>query len=159
MDENILVLRDVCKKGEVLALAGENGAGKSTLMKILSGSYTRDCGTIEFCGKPAEIHNPRDAERLGLSIIYQELNVLQGLSVAENIFIGRQPKKKNGLVDWVKMNKDAEELFQQLHIGIQNEKERIRLAFLPALSLNILSISIKKIESLAILHLHISLQK
>lgn len=69
MDENILVLRDVCKtfpgvkaldhvdfdvkKGEVLALAGENGAGKSTLMKILSGSYTRDCGTIEFCGKPA----------------------------------------------------------------------------------------------------------
>ena len=132
MDENILVLRDVCKtfpgvkaldhvdfdvkKGEVLALAGENGAGKSTLMKILSGSYTRDCGTIEFCGKPAEIHNPRDAERLGLSIIYQELNVLQGLSVAENIFIGRQPKKKNGLVDWAKMNKDAEELFQQLHI-------------------------------------------
>ena len=115
MDENILVLRDVCKtfpgvkaldhvdfdvkKGEVLALAGENGAGKSTLMKILSGSYTRDCGTIEFCGKPAEIHNPRDAERLGLSIIYQELNVLQGLSVAENIFIGRQPKKKNGLID------------------------------------------------------------
>lgn len=110
MDENILVLRDVCKtfpgvkaldhvdfdvkKGEVLALAGENGAGKSTLMKILSGSYTRDCGTIEFCGKPAEIHNPRDAERLGLSIIYQELNVLQGLSVAENIFIGRQPKRK-----------------------------------------------------------------
>ena len=132
MDENILVLRDVCKtfpgvkaldhvdfdvkKGEVLALAGENGAGKSTLMKILSGSYTRDCGTIEFCGKPAEIHNPRDAEHLGLSIIYQELNVLQGLSVAENIFIGRQPKKKNGLIDWAKMNKDAEELFQQLHI-------------------------------------------
>lgn len=129
--ENILVLHGVSKtfpgvkaldnveldvkKGEVLALAGENGAGKSTLMKILSGSYTRDSGSIEFCGKPAEIHQPRDAERLGLSIIYQELNVLQGLSVAENIFIGRQPRR-GGLVDWKKMYDDADALFKQLNI-------------------------------------------
>lgn len=132
MLENILVLKGVSKefpgvkaldnvdfdvrKGEVLALAGENGAGKSTLMKILSGSYTRDSGSIEFCGKQVEIRNPRDAEKLGLSIIYQELNILQGLSVAENIFIGRQPRLKNGLVDWKKMYKDAEALFQQLGI-------------------------------------------
>ena len=138
MLENILVLKGVSKefpgvkaldnvdfdvrKGEVLALAGENGAGKSTLMKILSGSYTRDSGTIEFCGKQVEIRNPRDAEKLGLSIIYQELNVLQGLSVAENIFIGRQPRLKNGLVDWKKMYKDAEAVFQQM--GVEMDVRR-----------------------------------
>ena len=136
--ENILVLKGVTKefpgvkaldnvdfdvrKGEVLALAGENGAGKSTLMKILSGSYTRDSGTIEFCGQQVEIRNPRDAEKLGLSIIYQELNVLQGLSVAENIFVGRQPRKKNGLVDWKRMYRDAEALFDRL--GIQMDVRR-----------------------------------
>ena len=129
--ENILCLRGVSKsfpgvkaldnvdfdvrRGEVLALAGENGAGKSTLMKILSGSYRRDSGTIEFDGRQVEIQSPRDAEALGLSIIYQELNILQGLSVAENIFLGRQPKR-NGCVDWKKMYRDAEALFRQLNI-------------------------------------------
>ena len=132
-NENILVLKGVSKefpgvkaldnvnlavrRGEVLALAGENGAGKSTLMKILSGSYTRDSGTIEFCGQQVDIQQPRDAEKLGLSIIYQELNILQGLTVAENIFLGRQPRK-NGLINWKKMNQAAEMLFRRLNIHL-----------------------------------------
>ena len=81
------------RRGEVLALAGENGAGKSTLMKILSGSYRKDAGTIVFDGKEVEIDSPKTAERLGLSIIHQELNVMQNLTAAENIYLGRQPRR------------------------------------------------------------------
>ena len=65
------------RKGEVLALVGENGAGKSTLMKILSGAYKKDSGTIEFEGREVEIHSPKQSEELGISIIYQELNLIQ----------------------------------------------------------------------------------
>ncbi len=141
MDENaekILVLKGITKdfpgvraldhvdlsvrKGEILALAGENGAGKSTLMKILSGSYEKDSGTIEFDGRAVDIQSPRDAENLGLSIIYQELSVLQGLSVAENIYAGRQPRTKLGLVDWKKMYRDADNLFKTL--GIEMDVKR-----------------------------------
>ena len=111
------------RRAEVHALAGENGAGKSTLMKILSGSYTKDSGTIRFDGQEVDIRNPRDAEKLGLSIIYQELNVLQGLTVAENIFVGRQPKK-NGMVDWKKMYDDADQLFKNLNIKM-NVRRRV----------------------------------
>ena len=77
------------KAGEVMALVGENGAGKSTLMKILTGVYTKDAGTIELFGSPVEIHGPRDAQAKGISIVHQELNLMQDLTVAENIFIGR----------------------------------------------------------------------
>ena len=77
--------------GEILGLIGQNGAGKSTLMKILSGVYSIDEGTIYLEGVPTQIHNPHHAQQLGISIIYQELNLMPNLSVMENIFIGREP--------------------------------------------------------------------
>ena len=73
------------------ALVGENGAGKSTLMKILSGAYTRDAGEIVWEGRPIDIHNPREAQDLGIGIIYQEFNLVPQLSIAENVWIRREP--------------------------------------------------------------------
>src|SRR5699024_10891241 len=85
--------------GEVHALLGENGAGKSTLMKILSGIYSIDNGKIYINGKEVEISTVKDAQRLGISIIHQELALVPHLSVSENIYLGREPKKKSGLID------------------------------------------------------------
>ena len=79
------------KSGEVMALIGENGAGKSTLMKVLTGIYPKDGGTVELFGNPVEIHGPADAQAKGISIVHQELNLMQDLTVAENIYIGREP--------------------------------------------------------------------
>ena len=76
-----------------MALIGENGAGKSTLMKILTGIYQKDDGAIEYFGENIEIHGPRDAQAKGISIVHQELNLMQDLTVAENIYIGREPSK------------------------------------------------------------------
>ena len=90
------------RQGEVHALLGENGAGKSTLLKILSGAYTKDEGEIFVNGKKIEQMTTKLAEELGISVIYQEFNNLPHLSIAENIFLGRQPLKKNGLIDWKK---------------------------------------------------------
>ncbi|MBE6831938.1 MAG: sugar ABC transporter ATP-binding protein [Ruminococcaceae bacterium] len=108
------------REGEVHALVGENGAGKSTLMKILSGAYKRDSGTIEICGEKVEITSPKQAEKLGISIIYQELNLIQRVTVAENVFLGRYPKKC-GLVQWQKMNEDTKALFDGFGIKIDVE--------------------------------------
>lgn len=102
--------------GEIHALVGENGAGKSTLMKILSGAYKKDSGAIIFEGKEIDINSPRRAEELGIAIIYQELNLFSNLSVAENIYLNRQPQNGAKLVDWNRMNQQAEELFRQLEI-------------------------------------------
>ena len=79
-------------RGEVLALVGENGAGKSSLMKILSGIYTKDAGTIELEGEEVEIDSPQHAQQLGISIIHQEMNLMPHLTVAQNIYIGREPR-------------------------------------------------------------------
>ena len=100
---------EVCR-GEVHALLGENGAGKSTLLKILAGAYARDEGEIYIDGKAVGELTPKLAEDLGISIIYQEFTLLPCLSVAENIFLGRQPRKKNGLIDWKKCYEDSREL-------------------------------------------------
>ncbi len=105
------------KRGEVHALMGENGAGKSTLMKVLTGIYTKDSGSITFEGKEVEFHNTREAQDAGIVIVHQELNMLGHLTVAQNIFIGREFKK--GIrIDDKKMNEEAAKLFEKLHIDI-----------------------------------------
>src|SRR5437762_130122 len=81
------------RRGEVHALLGENGAGKSTMMKVLAGVYAKDAGRILFKGKEVEISSPRAAQHLGIGIIHQELNLMPHLTVAQNIFIGREPRK------------------------------------------------------------------
>ncbi len=105
------------KKGEVLALVGENGAGKSTLMKILSGAYKKDSGSIIFDGQEVEIQSPIHSEELGIAIIYQELNLIQRVTVAENIYLGRYPKQ-NGVIQWKQMNDDSQKLMEELGLQI-----------------------------------------
>lgn len=89
---------NVCK-GEVRALVGENGTGKSTLMKILGGIYEKDAGSIEINGEVVEVNTANDAQRLGISIIHQEIVLVQDMTVGENIFLGREPKTHRGFVD------------------------------------------------------------
>src|SRR5688572_119398 len=86
--------------GEVHVLLGENGAGKSTLMKILSGAYRRDAGEIFIRGRDAQISGPGDALARGVRVIYQELNLVPQLSVAENIFLGAAPTWAPGFINW-----------------------------------------------------------
>ena len=81
-------------KGEVHAIVGENGAGKSTLMKILSGIYKKDTGDIVYLGNHVNVKSPLEAQKLGISIIHQELNLMPDLTVAQNIFIGREDRRK-----------------------------------------------------------------
>lgn len=104
-------------KGEVHALMGENGAGKSTLMKVLTGIYKKDSGTITYDGKVVEFINPREAQQAGIVIVHQELNMLGHLTVAQNIFIGRE-YMKGRKIDDARMNVEAAKLFKRLHIDI-----------------------------------------
>lgn len=107
------------EKGEVHALLGENGAGKSTLMKILTGIYQRDAGTIMYEGKEIEVPDTKAAQRLGISIIHQELNLAPHLTVAQNIFIGREPKGLfNLFLDEKELNNNAKKLFERLNINL-----------------------------------------
>ena len=105
------------RKGEVHALMGENGAGKSTLMKVLTGIYKKDSGTITYEGRDVEFKNTREAQNAGIVIVHQELNMLGHLTVAQNIFIGRE-FKKGIFIDDKKMNEEAKRLFDKLHIDI-----------------------------------------
>ena len=111
------------KRGEVHALMGENGAGKSTLMKVLTGIYQKDSGFITYKGKETEFHNTREAQDAGVVIVHQELNMVGDLTVAQNIFIGREPKKGFSIDD-KKMIEDSKKLFQELNIEI-NPKEKM----------------------------------
>ena len=105
------------RKGEVLALMGENGAGKSTLMKVLTGIYKKDSGTITYEGKEVEFANTREAQDAGVVIVHQELNMLGHLTVAQNLFIGRE--FMNGVkIDDKKMNEEAKKLFDKLNVDI-----------------------------------------
>jgi ribose transport system ATP-binding protein len=105
--------------GEVHALVGENGAGKSTLMKILAGVYQKDSGRILYKGREVDIPNPRAAQHLGISIIHQELNLMQHLTAAQNIFIGREPHQAfRVLLDEKRMNDKTRELFEMLHLDM-----------------------------------------
>jgi len=104
-------------RGEVLALVGENGAGKSTLMKILSGIYNRDDGEIFLDGEPLRPRNPRDAQHVGISIIHQEMNLCPHLTVAQNIFLGREPRA--GMVcNDAQLNKEAAGLLERTKIKL-----------------------------------------
>lgn len=118
-----VALKDVSMelhKNEILAVMGENGAGKSTLMKILSGAYscTEYEGTITVTGKDCRFHAPSDSEKMGIAMIYQELNLELDLSVAENIMLGRLIKTKLGFIDWAKVRKTAHEALERIHADI-----------------------------------------
>ena len=104
--------------GEVHALMGENGAGKSTLMKVLAGVYQKDGGTIKINGQEVEISGPRAAQALGVGIIHQELNLMNHLNVAQNIFIGREPRNKFGVIDKQKMRADTQAILDRLHLKL-----------------------------------------
>src|SRR5215475_1583958 len=101
------------------ALMGENGAGKSTLMKILAGIYAKDSGEIRYDGALVDFAGPREAQQAGIGIIHQELQLMNHLTVAQNIFIGREPKRVFGLLlDDDRLNRDASALLAHLHLNI-----------------------------------------
>src|SRR5215210_3381603 len=138
--EPILALRQVTKRfggamaldgvdfdlraGEIHGLLGENGAGKSTLMKILSGVHSPDEGEVVIRGQSVRLRSPSDAQSHGVGMIYQELSMMPTLSVAENVFLGRQPLNRFGLVDWKRMNAEASSQLSELGIEI-NASERL----------------------------------
>ena len=118
----VLALDDVTLDilpSEIHALVGENGAGKSTLMRALSGVSKIDSGTIYWKGKPVEINQPRDAQKLGISMIHQELAIIPYLDVGKNIFLGREPQLKiSGVIDWKKLYQQAQEQLDKLGLDI-----------------------------------------
>src|SRR5271166_5880415 len=129
----LLVMRDIDKRfqgvkalssaslevaaGEIMAVVGQNGAGKSTLIKVLTGAYRRDSGTIEFAGASIDFASPQEAQRGGISTIYQEINLVPFRSVAENIFLGRE-YRRYGLLDWRRMNAEAADLLRRFAVEI-----------------------------------------
>ena len=119
------------KRGTVHAICGENGAGKSTLMKIISGVYKRDSGDIVFDGTAyGEEITPKESQALGISIIYQECNLVNTLSIAENIYLGRLTDEKGKLVDWKEVNKKAEELLDSIgyHMDVKTPVRELSVA-------------------------------
>ncbi|HET9912216.1 MAG TPA: sugar ABC transporter ATP-binding protein [Anaerolineales bacterium] len=126
------------RKGEVHALVGENGAGKSTLMKILSGVYQADQGTIRYKGKIVNFRNVNQSHDAGIRIIYQELNLIPHLSVAANIFIGREPLTQFGTLNEKKMNADATAILNRLNIHLD-----------PTIQLNKLPVSKQQMVEIA----------
>lgn len=117
----VLALDDVSfrvTKGQVHALLGENGAGKSTLLKILAGAQEPDRGTIKLDGRPVRLAMPQDAQRQGIATIYQEFNLIPSLSVAENIFVGREPLRM-GLVDWRAMAEEARAIIAEVGLSLE----------------------------------------
>ncbi|MGZ0712237.1 sugar ABC transporter ATP-binding protein (plasmid) [Coraliomargarita sp. W4R53] len=112
------------RHGEVLALVGENGAGKSTLMKLLAGIYTPDSGVFKLNGEVLTIEGPRHAQELGISIIHQEFNLMPDLTVAQNIFIGREPRKAGFVLNERALDRRAQALFDRLGLAL-DPRERV----------------------------------
>ena len=133
MADPLLVMRDINKRfqgvqalsaaslevdpGEIMALVGQNGAGKSTMIKVLTGAYRRDSGSILFAGRPIDFVSPQAAQRGGVSTIYQEINLIPFRSVAENVFLGRE-HRRYGLLDWSRMNGEAADLLRRFAVEI-----------------------------------------
>jgi galactofuranose transport system ATP-binding protein len=116
----VLALDDVSfelRPGEVHALVGENGAGKSTLIKVITGVYRPDEGQVLFNGEEVSFADPRESQAAGISTIYQEINLIPLLSVAQNVFLGREPRNSLGLIDKASMNREAAEILERY--GIQ----------------------------------------
>jgi ribose transport system ATP-binding protein len=103
------------ESGKIIALVGENGAGKSTLMKILGGIFTDHQGKIYFNDQEIRPRHPKDAERLGIAIIHQELNLIPDLTIAENIFLGKEPLRRFGRIDFTKLYKAADNVLQEFN--------------------------------------------
>lgn len=121
----VVALNDVdltLESGEVHSLVGENGAGKSTLIKAMTGAYKRDGGEMFLEGKPVNFASPEEANAAGVVAVYQEVNLLMFRTVAENIYLGREPRKF-GLIDWKKLNADAGQLLQSLGLNINPKAE------------------------------------
>src|SRR5271168_799803 len=109
------------KRGHVHALMGENGAGKSTLMKIIAGIYTPDSGSFRLKGQEIRLTSPLDALRYGIAMIHQELNLMGPMTVAENIWIRREPRNALGFIDHKAMRRNTQALFDRLEIPIHPE--------------------------------------
>ena len=105
------------RRGEVHALIGQNGAGKSTLIKILTGVYDRDAGEIVFDGRPVRFKGPHEAQLGGIATIYQEVNLVGYRSLAENVFLGREPRRF-GLIDWGRMNAEASRILASFGLDV-----------------------------------------
>ncbi len=105
-------------RGEVHALVGANGAGKSTLIALLSGVYPPSSGSIRIAGRELTFRSPREARDAGISTVYQELAVLPNLSVAENVFLGREPRNRGGFIEFARLHVDAERLFERYGLDL-----------------------------------------
>jgi ABC-type sugar transport system ATPase subunit len=116
------------RSGRLNAVLGENGAGKSTLMNILAGVFPPDQGELRIAGKPVSFRSPREAQLAGVAMILQELNLLPELSVAENIFLGREPRSPLGLIDYRKLHRDAAALLAQLDLDVPPQTRLGRLS-------------------------------
>src|SRR5512145_685794 len=117
----VVALEDVdfsLRKGEVHALIGENGAGKSTLIKVLTGVEHPEAGSIELDGKLVQVRSPQHSQELGISTVYQEINLCTNISVAENIMLGHEPHLFFGGIDWKKMNALARQMLERLDVKI-----------------------------------------
>src|SRR3954463_16621443 len=111
------------RPGSVHALMGENGAGKSTLMKIISGVIRPDEGEIIVAGEPRRFHSPRDATDAGIAMIHQELNLVPHTTIAENIWIGREPLNRFGLVDHRELFQKTRDLLHRLNLDLDPERQ------------------------------------
>ena len=125
------------RRGEIHAIMGENGAGKSTLIKILTGVYSMDEGSVTVAGKQVKINSVQDAQRHGINTVYQEVNLCPNLTVAENLFLGYEPRTA-GIISWRKMYRKAGELLQKLNISVS-----------PAVQLDTCSIAIQQMIAIA----------